>query len=191
MLVTMGVKLNRYRHILGVTLIELLVSMSVLAILMSLAVPNFSTLIARQRLLTTVTEFYAAVNLTRSEAIKRGSQVSVAANDGVSWKSGWTVFVDNNANGHADAGEVVLFSHDALNDQFHVSHNFTDANQPYIAYTGNGRSRTNANSQQPQAGTVSFSLGENTKRVKVNFLGRAKMCSPERELSCGDSQTGN
>ncbi|MFZ6755190.1 GspH/FimT family pseudopilin [Undibacterium sp. Dicai25W] len=178
-------------RIAGVTLIELLVTISVIGILLTLAVPNFSTLIERQKLMTTATEFYAAVNLTRSEAIKRGSQVSVAANDGVSWKSGWTIFIDSNINGHADPGETIIFSHEALNERFKVSHNFTDAAQPYISYAGNGRCRTNANSQQPQAGTVSFSLGDSTKRVKVNFLGRAKICNPERELGCGDTQTGN
>ncbi|MFZ6690064.1 GspH/FimT family pseudopilin [Undibacterium sp. SXout11W] len=179
------------RYTDGVTLIELLVCMSIVTILLTLAIPNMGALIEQQKLMTTAAEFYAAVNLTRSEAIKRGSPVSIAANDGVNWKSGWIVFIDTNTNGHADVGETIIFFHEALNDKFKVTYNFTDATPPYVSYSGNGRSRTNASSQQPQAGTVSFSLGENIKRVKVNFLGRAKLCSPERDRSCSETQTDN
>jgi len=190
MLVNMK-KYQKYtRWMLGLTLVELLVCFCIMAILMSLAIPNFSQFIERQKLKTTVTEFYAAVNLTRSEAIKRGAQVSLITNDGVSWKSGWKIVVDENSNGVADAGEEIIFSHENLSEKFTILHNFTDAALPYISYTGHGRSRANASSQQPLAGTVSFMLGGNIKRIKVNFLGRARICDPTNDLTCGDTQTG-
>jgi type IV fimbrial biogenesis protein FimT len=82
-----------------------MVTVAIAAILMAIAAPSFSIFIDNQKLLTTATEFYSAVNMTRSEAIKRGAQVTLAANDGVAWTSGWTVFVDTNGNARPDAGK--------------------------------------------------------------------------------------
>lgn len=176
----------------GFSLVELMVTVAIAAILMAIAAPSFSIFIDNQKLLTTATEFYSAVNMTRSEAIKRGTQVTLAANDGTKWTSGWTVFVDTNGNARPDAGETTIFTHDATSKNIELTSQFTDGASPYISYTGNGRSRTNANSQQPQAGTISFKLGTAMRRVKVNFLGRARICNPDTDLkTCADNATGN
>jgi len=176
----------------GFSLVELMVTVAIAAILMAIAAPSFSIFIDNQKLLTTATEFYSAVNMTRSEAIKRGAQVTLAANDGATWTSGWTVFVDTNGNARPDAGETTIFTHDATSKKMEVAGQFTDGASPYISYTGNGRSRTNASSQQPQAGTISFKLGVATRRVKVNFLGRARICNPDTDLkTCDVNDTGN
>jgi type IV fimbrial biogenesis protein FimT len=58
----------------GFSLVELMVTVAIAAILMAIAAPSFSIFIDNQKLLTTATEFYSAVNMTRSEAIKRGAQ---------------------------------------------------------------------------------------------------------------------
>jgi Tfp pilus assembly protein FimT len=65
-----------------------MVTVAIAAILMAIAAPSFSIFIDNQKLLTTATEFYSAVNMTRSEAIKRGAQVTLAANDGVAGLQG-------------------------------------------------------------------------------------------------------
>jgi type IV fimbrial biogenesis protein FimT len=102
----------------GFSLVELMVTVAIAAILMAIAAPSFSIFIDNQKLLTTATEFYSAVNMTRSEAIKRGAQVTLAANDGVAWTSGWTVFVDTNGNARPDAGETTIFTHDATSKKW-------------------------------------------------------------------------
>ncbi|WP_423707694.1 GspH/FimT family pseudopilin [Undibacterium sp. WLX3042] len=176
----------------GFSLVELMVTVAIAAILMAIAAPSFKIFIDNQKLLTTATEFYSAVNMTRSEAIKRGAQVTLAANDGASWTSGWTVFVDTNGNARPDTGETTIFTHDATTKNMEVTGQFTDSASPYVSFTGNGRSRTNTSSQQPQAGTVSFKLGTAIRRVKVNFLGRARICNPDTDLkTCADNATGN
>ncbi|AZP11327.1 GspH/FimT family pseudopilin [Undibacterium parvum] len=181
-----------FRRNNGFTLVELMTTISIAVILMAIAIPSFKTMIENQRLVTTASEFYAAVNLTRAEAIKRGARVNMVANDGAKWTSGWTVFIDANDNLLVDAGETIIFTHDATVANITSVNTFTDTSSTYISYTGNGRSRTKASSQQPQAGTVSFTLGDATRRVKINFLGRARICNPVANLStCSSTVSGN
>ena len=188
----MNITVSINRASKGFSLIELMITLSIAVILLSIAIPSFKTMIDTQRLVSTASEFYAAINLTRAEAIKRGNRVNMIANDGTNWTSGWTVFIDSNDNLQVDAGETVIFTHDVTSTNLTSLNTFTDTTSTYISYTGNGRSRTNASSQQPQAGTVSFTLGSATRRVKINFLGRARICNPDTNLkTCSHTVNGN
>jgi len=98
---------------LGFTVIELLVTIAIAAIVMGLAVPSFNTAIKNNRLTAQVNMFIGALNLARSEAIKRNYNVAVCrSNDGVTcvnlddWAQGWLVFGDQNNNGIFDPGEA-------------------------------------------------------------------------------------
>jgi type IV fimbrial biogenesis protein FimT len=101
----------------GLTLIELLVTIAILAILLSIAVPNFITFVQNSRLIGQTNDLVTSLNYARSEAIKRGVRVSVCSrldnttcsSAGVfNWDAGWLVFVNPNNNAVADAGETVL-----------------------------------------------------------------------------------
>jgi len=90
----------------GVTLVELLVTLAVAAILTAAAVPSFQSMVQNNRAVTQVNEFVTAIHLARSEAVKRGNPVTVCAsnnqrqcNAGNSWTTGWLVFEDTNASG--------------------------------------------------------------------------------------------
>jgi type IV fimbrial biogenesis protein FimT len=80
----------------GFTLIEVMITIAIAAILLGVAIPSFSEIIASNRLTTNVNELVTALNLARSEAIKRGQQVTVRRKGNISgaWESGWDVFVD-------------------------------------------------------------------------------------------------
>ncbi|WP_189359166.1 GspH/FimT family pseudopilin [Undibacterium squillarum] len=184
--------MNRVNHMRerGFSMVELMIVVAITGILMALAMPAYRDFINRQQMQAAALEFYAAVNLTRAEAIKRGDQVTMAAADGADWKSGWTIFLDANNNLRRDSGEQIIMTHDALPATLAVASAFTDATAPYISYTGNGRSRTKASVFQPQAGTVSFTAVNMTRRIKVNFLGRARMCDPDKDLTCDATASG-
>jgi len=85
----------------GFTLIELLVSLSVMAIVLSLAAPPFMNLLAANRISTQTNEFVAALNLARSEAVRRSQAVTLRSADDDNYALGFTVFPDANADGSA------------------------------------------------------------------------------------------
>ena len=61
------------------TLIELLVTLAVVAIALGTAIPSFNAMLARNRLTTQTNDLLLAVNMARSEALKVGSTVSLQA----------------------------------------------------------------------------------------------------------------
>jgi len=83
------------------TLIELLVAMVVLVVIISVAVPSFSAMVANSRSTSLGEELNSIINVARSEALKRASRVSLcSSSDGLNclaagnWGKGWLVFVD-------------------------------------------------------------------------------------------------
>ncbi|MFL1404004.1 GspH/FimT family pseudopilin [Marinobacter sp. M1N3S26] len=74
----------------GFTMIELLVAMAVMAIILGLVVPSFQGIIRSNQVTTEANAFMSAVQLARSEAVKRGGVVSLSAN-GADFGEGWCV----------------------------------------------------------------------------------------------------
>ncbi|GAA4103505.1 GspH/FimT family pseudopilin [Zhongshania borealis] len=88
----------------GYTLIELLVTMSVVAILATVAVPNFVSFIDNSRERADVQQLLKNLVAARSEAVVRARSVHLTAVDG-DWAKGWRVWADTNTNGSYDSGE--------------------------------------------------------------------------------------
>jgi type IV fimbrial biogenesis protein FimT len=97
----------------GFTMIELMVSLTVLGVLAAIALPSFNQAFLSNRLASFSNSFIASAQLARSEAIKRNASVkmcrssngtSCAATSG--WQQGWIIFSDNGAGGNADNGTV-------------------------------------------------------------------------------------
>jgi type IV fimbrial biogenesis protein FimT len=87
-----------------------MVALAVFSILASIAVPNFVQMINDNRMSTEANQFITALNLARSEAIKRGESVTVTATDPAvatnEWGPGWTVTV----------GAVTLLEYQGMTD---------------------------------------------------------------------------
>ncbi len=74
----------------GFTLVELLITIAIVAILASLATPSYREFVAGQRIKTASFDIMSALTLARSEAIKRAAQVTVTPTGGA-WTNGWSV----------------------------------------------------------------------------------------------------
>jgi type IV fimbrial biogenesis protein FimT len=98
----------------GMTLIELLTAVLVVAILMGLAVPSFREFTQNNRTIAATNELVTALNLARSEALRRATTTVVCASanqatcsGSTTWTPGWIAFVDRNNNGVVDANELL------------------------------------------------------------------------------------
>ena len=78
-------------HQRGFTLIELMVTLTLLGVLLGIAIPSFRDFVATQRVKSAAFDLAAALLLARSEAVKRNSDVTVAPVSGTDWTTGWTV----------------------------------------------------------------------------------------------------
>lgn len=86
----------------GFTLVELVMTLAVMAILLALAMPSFAELLRSNRLAAANNELVIALNVARAEALRRGRPVSICASadqrscaGSTDWGTGWVVFEDN------------------------------------------------------------------------------------------------
>jgi type IV fimbrial biogenesis protein FimT len=83
----------------GFSLIELMVVLSIAALLLTVAVPSMASFFTENRLTSSAGALVTATNVARSEAVKRGpgKRVTLKPNNGSDWATGWTVFVDTSS----------------------------------------------------------------------------------------------
>ncbi len=168
----------------GFTLIELMVTIALAAIILTQAVPSFNSLVQNNRLISQKNEFISTLNLARSEALKRATRVTVCAStdqatcDTTDWEQGWIVFSDRNGDMVLDAGTgACLATEDCL---IRVSAGLQDGNTlsarksgaaadtGFIQYTPRGAVDT--------AATFTFCDkrgAEHARATNINNLGRA------------------
>jgi type IV fimbrial biogenesis protein FimT len=87
----------------GVTLPELLIALAVMAVLATGGFPRLAYYVQEHRMAVAVNRFVLALQLARSEAVKRGRRIVLcpAATDGhcanrARWENGWLLFASEN-----------------------------------------------------------------------------------------------
>jgi type IV fimbrial biogenesis protein FimT len=177
------------RNNAGVSLVELLVVLVLAGILLGAAASAYQDVMRRQQLRVAVNDLVAAIDLTRSHAIARGGPVMLGPLEvsGTDWAKGWVVFVDGNGNRRPDADEQRLFQHGPLPEGMTVVSAFSSGGAPlYIAYNGAGRSCAASNSLSARWGTLSVTRGDDARNIKINMLGRLRICDPAKDpVNCG------
>lgn len=125
----------------GLTLIELLAGLVLIAIIATLAAPALSGLIDSQRRQDTAHQLTSGLRLARVEAILRGQPVIMQALEG-DWSKGWNVFVDANHNQFRDDDETILAERSGHRDVRVVGNSRVAAR---IGFDNSGRLLNNAN----------------------------------------------
>ncbi len=95
----------------GFTLIELMIGIAIGGVLLAIAIPSFSDLQKNNCLTASTNSFVTSLQLARSVAVKRNTDVTLTATDSSDntneWGSGWTITIDEdrNSNNTLDTGE--------------------------------------------------------------------------------------
>jgi len=134
----------RHSRIVGFSLIELMVTIAIVAILLAVAFPSFEGSLRSNRVATATNELMASLSLARSEAIRNptGAALCTSTNGtacGGDWNDGWMVWIDlPPTNGVPDAGERVV-RYVQSNDRLTLAAVSSSADPTLIQFDSRGR----------------------------------------------------
>ncbi|MBL1293328.1 MAG: GspH/FimT family pseudopilin [Thiotrichales bacterium] len=146
----------------GFTLIELLITLSIVAILVTVAAPNFSSMLQNNRLATQTNLLIADLNFARSESIKRNTTIHLSpSEDG--WDSGWNISIAGS--------DELLRSTEISQQNIGVAPNNGDA----LTFTSGG----NLDSQTSCFAITDAHDDNHSRTVKIETTGRVAITSEE------------
>ena len=134
----------------GFTLYELMITLLVIGIILSIGVPNMAEFTQNSRLSSTSNDLLSSFQLARSEAARSKTNITIcastnstdpAANCSGTLQDGWIIFVDTNgALNRAGGGENILRAHPAPPNGVSV---LPDNGGTYFSFAGTGLGRGN------------------------------------------------
>jgi type IV fimbrial biogenesis protein FimT len=99
----------------GFSVTELMITVAIVAILLSIGVPSYRYLANSYRMSAEVNGLLGDLQYARAEAIRQGQPVTTCVSSdsktctgGTAWAKGWIIFSDLNNDQTVDAGDVVL-----------------------------------------------------------------------------------
>lgn len=163
----------------GLTLLEMVITLAIGAILLGMAIPGYGYLVRGAQLSRLSSDLVSALAYARSEAIKRGERVTVcktgnaapaspACQDDGGWQQGWIVFVDGGIKGEIDGSDEVL----RVKSESTNAASVTVSNlSTYVSYLPSGLSRAPNNLPN---GSINFCLEGEKRSVILNVTGRVR-----------------
>ena len=170
-------------HRNGFTLIELVTTLAIVAVLLAIGLPGFGEALARLRVQTAMHRVSTDLAMARSSAIMRRAPVVACpgtgmdgCSGGADWSGGWIVFADPDGNRRPDTVAELLRVSDAPSGA--GGRLRLGATRHFVRYQRDGRSAgTNL--------TVRVCSGEALAgEVIVNNLGRVRSARPQPPRPC-------
>lgn len=130
----------------GFTLLEALIALSIVAILMTVAIPSLSRTVSNARRTSIINDLITSAHLARMSAIKRNQQLVICADEGArscrangDWRKGWLVFVNADGDWPPQLGD----NDTVLQRYAPVGRHLINSNRSYYAFHRVGRRSTN------------------------------------------------
>lgn len=140
----------------GFTLLEVLVTIALLAILVAVAVPSFQDMIERNQVTAAANDMVASLLTARSEAVKQ-ERTTTMAKDG-NWSKGWTV---------KDADDSMIVEYTTTHNDLSVSGHGSIANS--ISYSPSGRA---VGGLTENTDYFKITMGDKVSCIKFSTTGR-------------------
>lgn len=151
----------------GLTLLELVIALAVLALVASLAIPSFGSLTARTRLKGAAEGLAGDLSEARFEAAKRGLALNIEFGSG---NAGWCWAVATTPGCACGAAQACQLK--TVQAHEHAGVELLQA----------GSTQVQANGQALAASTLFQSARGERLRVDVSPLGRATICAPAGKI---------
>lgn len=182
-------KYQKTWYVKGFTIIELMVTVAIAAILLSVAAPSYTTFIRNSQLSDAVGEFMSAANAARGNAIKQGINTYLVPATGTDWSTGWYVFADGNWDGvytASDPKDVLVMQSPSPNTILTVTTpTASTLASGYLIFNGSGYPKmTNGG-----LGSGRLKIANGTTRaiiISINTTGRVRSCV-ENTTTCKDT----
>jgi len=104
----------------GLTLIELMVTLAVIAVLVMVGVPKYQQFTENNRMVANINRISGDLSKARDDAVNQAQTVTVCAStdlatcNSTDWEKGWIAFTDLNRNQSRDGNDQMLFIGDPL-----------------------------------------------------------------------------
>jgi type IV fimbrial biogenesis protein FimT len=167
--------LNNHHYVRGFTLIELMITVSVLAIMLALGVPAFTTFIGNSSIRTNAEAIANGIQLARTEAVRRNANVRFVLS-GATWTvnlvSDGSLIQERTGEGRSDTVTVTA----------------APGGTSTLTFTGTGTVTSNADAS---AAITEIKVNANTPNaaqlrkmcIMISTGGVARMCDPLRTLA--------
>ncbi len=155
----------------GFTLIELMITIVIAAILLTIGIPSFKELISNNRLISSSNSLVAMLQSARMSAIQQSRTVTVCIDnnlgtdgcDGSNWADGWKIWSDVDGDGTVDTDEILQVRKGITNS---------------ITITSSGGSSVNFTSTGAASASVTYTIcdsnrtGETGTQIAISSTGR-------------------
>jgi type IV fimbrial biogenesis protein FimT len=166
----------------GFTLIELMIVLVIAGLMLTLAVPAFQGMVGRQQLNTAAVDMFHAIQLTRSEALRRNRTVQLAPLDDADWTLGWRIYVSASGNAPYRDGDQRILQRKALPAGIRIERRTGAPPEIHIAYNGGGRSVRRNRTKLADSWYLRWKA--ETRIIVINIQGRVRICDPARDRKC-------
>ncbi|MFV3330726.1 pilus assembly FimT family protein [Pseudomonas sp. NY15437] len=171
----------RRKEMAGFTLVELMVTLAVLAILVSIAAPSMGDFVTRQRIASQTSDLASTLAAARAEAAKRNTNMVVlpAASGANGWVNGWCFGPATIAN----CQDAAAIQHYGAMSGVEISSDYQlSANK--LTYRRDGSLMSGLSARPFKINAPSSSSVTEGRCIDINAVGRTTVRTVARDASC-------